>query len=48
MRCFTGKHNVTVTGKEKFDWFLTVSVLLAVVLLLLAGLVFAKRYSNQI
>ncbi|XP_030214635.1 sialoadhesin-like isoform X2 [Gadus morhua] len=38
-----GKHNVTVTGKEKFDWFLTVSVLLAVFLLLLAGLVFAKR-----
>ncbi|CAL8299620.1 unnamed protein product [Gadus morhua 'NCC'] len=38
-----GKHNVTVAGKEKFDWFLTVSVLLAVFLLLLAGLVFAKR-----
>ncbi|CAL8354569.1 unnamed protein product [Arctogadus glacialis] len=44
-----GKHNVTVTGKEKSDWRLPVSVvLLAVFLLLLAGLVFAKRYSNQI
>ncbi|CAL8235675.1 unnamed protein product [Arctogadus glacialis] len=46
-----GKHNVTVTGKEKSDWRLpvsVVSVLLAVFLLLLAGLVFAKRYSNQI
>ncbi|CAL8299615.1 unnamed protein product [Gadus morhua 'NCC'] len=42
-----GKHNVTVTGKEKFDWFLTVSVLLAVFLLLLAGLVFAKRRHGQ-
>ncbi|CAL8354392.1 unnamed protein product [Arctogadus glacialis] len=50
MRCFTGKHNVTVTGKEKSDWLLSVSVvsvLLAVFLLLLAGLVFAKRRQAQ-
>ncbi|CAL8354561.1 unnamed protein product [Arctogadus glacialis] len=45
-----GKHNVTVTGKEKSGWLLSVSVvsvLLAVFLLLLAGLVFAKRRHAQ-
>ncbi|XP_030214664.1 sialic acid-binding Ig-like lectin 10 isoform X2 [Gadus morhua] len=45
-----GKHNVTVTDKEKSHRLLTgsvVSVVLAVVLLLLAGLVFAKRRQAQ-
>ncbi|CAL8299605.1 unnamed protein product [Gadus morhua 'NCC'] len=43
-----GKHNVTVTGNEKSGWLLSVSVLsLAVVLLLLAGLVFVKRRQAQ-
>ncbi|CAL8299434.1 unnamed protein product [Gadus morhua 'NCC'] len=45
-----GKHNVTVTDKEKSHWLLTgsvVSVVLAVFLLLLAGVVFAKRRQAQ-
>uniref|UniRef100_A0A8C5BH34 Ig-like domain-containing protein n=1 Tax=Gadus morhua TaxID=8049 RepID=A0A8C5BH34_GADMO len=45
-----GRHNVTATGKVKSFWLLTVSVVsvvLAGFLLLLAGLVFAKRRQAQ-
>ncbi|XP_030214624.1 sialoadhesin-like isoform X2 [Gadus morhua] len=45
-----GRHNVTATGKVKSFWLLTVSVVsvvLAGFLLLLAGLVFAKRQAQK-